>query len=304
MPRSGSVPTVVDTHVHFWDLSRFPYPWLESEDTAALSSDYLPSNFMADSADLDVSSIVHVQADIDHSLDPVEETAWLASLVDSAPDGFPPMVVVAYADLRSPTLADTLARHAEYDFVRGIRQEVWFDPESTLPGVLRENLLDDPAWTSGLRRLADYNLSFDLLVKAEQLQGAAAIFREIPEVPVIVDHAGVPTLTDGAPPAEWRDGMRRFASEVPNSVLKISGMGFIKSSWEIHDIAPIVRECIEIFGPSRCAFGSNFPVEKPDATYSRLWEAYAEITRDLSTEERTYLFSKTAELAYRIPSKG
>lgn len=295
------LPPLVDAHVHLWDLERFRYPWLEADDCAPLRSDYLATHLVADIGALDVRALVHVQADIDHDLDPVEETAWLASQVAEAPDGFPPLVCVPYADLRAPDLDDVLARHAEHELVRGIRQEVWFDPESTLPGILQENLLDDPAWAAGLRRLVAHGLSFDLLVKAEQLDQAGTIFREVPELQVVVDHAGVPTLVDGVPPDVWRQGLRRFAAQVPNSVLKISGMGFLRPSWELADVRPTVLECIEIFGPARCAFASNFPVERPDASYERLWRAYDEITGELSGAERSDLFAGTAARAYRIP---
>lgn len=298
-----NIPSIVDTHVHLWDLSRFRYPWLEAEEYAPIRSNYLPSDLVADISSLDVRALVHVQADIDHELDPVEETAWLASLSESAPRGFPRMVCVPYADLRSPDLDDILVRHTEYEFVRGIRQEVWFDPESTLSEVLQTNLLDDPAWVSGLKRLAEHDLSFDLLVSAPQLSQGSSIFRDIPDVPVIIDHSGAPVLKDGRLSATWLEGLQQFAREVPNAVIKISWMGFIRSAWAVSDIEDVVCACIDIFGPSRCAFGSNYPVERPDSSYERLWEAYAEITNSLSASERFELFEGTATRFYRITTE-
>lgn len=290
----------IDTHVHFWDLAQFGYPWLDADDCADIRADYLPADLAADIAGADVLAMVHVQAEVDHAVDPVDETAWLTSVLDAAPPSVPPAAIVGYADLRRPDLEDVLARHLHFARVRGIRQELWFDPASTEPGALHDDLLSDPAWVAGLRQLAGHSLSFDALVSASQLAQAAAVFREHPELAVILDHTGVPTLTDGVPPPEWRTSLRRFASEVPNSVLKISGMAFIQPAWRIPDVAPVVRESIETFGPARCMLGSNFPVDKPHADYARVWEAYDEITSDLSGHERAAIFSDTARRVYRI----
>ena len=295
----SSLP-IIDTHIHFWDRARFRYPWLETDDWAAIRDDYLPRHLAADAAGHDVRGLVHVQADIDRAIDPVEETAWLASLADSAPQDFPQLVCIGYADLCSSELDDILERHARHELLRGIRQEAWFDPASTLPGVLSTNLLLEPAWLEGLRTVMRHGLSFELLVKPEQLALAAQIFRELPDLPVVLEHTAVPVLTDGVPPAKWREGMRTFARSVPHSVLKISAMGFIHPSWKTEDIRPLVLESIEIFGPARCMFGSNFPVERPSSSYSRLWQAYDEITRDFSASERAKLFHGTAERAYRL----
>lgn len=294
-------PAVIDTHVHFWDLARFRYPWLDAEECAPFRSSYLPRQLIADFDDVNVTGLVHVQADIDRQIDPVEETKWLESTV-AAQDDLPPTVCVGYADLRAPDLDDVLRRHLECELMRGIRQEAWFDPDSTLPGILRTNLLSDAAWIRGLRSLGRYNLSFELLVKAEQLEQAAAVFNDLPELPVVLEHTGVPINDDGGPPPLWRSGMRAFAKSVPHSVLKISAMGFIRPSWSLADIGPIVREGIEIFGPQRCMLGSNFPVEQPHGSYSRLWRAYDEITSDLSADERSDIFWRTAQRIYQIES--
>jgi predicted TIM-barrel fold metal-dependent hydrolase len=290
----------VDTHVHFWDLSQFDYPWLESEESARIRANYLPEQFADDLVGVDIEAFVHVQAEVDHSIDPVAETAWLAAILSEAGGAVPPAVCVGYADLRSQDLDDILARHAEYDLLHGIRQEAWFDPDSTDPGVLREDLLADPAWARGLRTLVEHDLSFDLLISADQLQRACDVFREVPEVSVILDHTGVPTLVDGVPPPEWRTGLRRFADEVPRGVLKVSGIGFIDPDWELAHVAPLVHEAIEIFGPERCMLGSNFPVDRPYSTYAELWEAYEAISSDLSSSERSALFRDTARRVYRI----
>lgn len=290
---------LIDSHVHLWDLTRFRYPWLDHPEFASLRADYLVSDFMADVGELPLTAVVHVQAEVDHKLDPVTETSWLASLVDNNPE-LPGMVCVGYADLRTPALADTLDRHAEHDLFRGIRQEAWFDPQSTRADIPRDDLLSDPAWCAGLRELGKRGLSFDLLIWSRQLVQAAEIFRAHPDVPVVLEHLGTPILEGGSLPPGWREGIRRFATDVPHSVVKLSALSFLGSGWTTDIAAPVIREVIDVFAPSRCMFGSNFPVERANASYGGLWHTFAEIVAELSTTERESLFHGTAQRTYRI----
>lgn len=288
----------VDTHLHFWDLERFRYPWLA--DFPELASDYLPGDLLADAAGRLPAALVHVQAEVDHALDPVLETEWVAGLADALGPALPPLAHVAYADLRDAGLDRLLERHRAHEVVRGIRQEVWFDPASTRADVPRENMLADPAWAAGLARLPAHGLSFDLLAWPHQLAQAADLCAAVPDLQVVVDHTGLPPAQEGADLQVWREGLRRFAEIVPRSVLKLSAMAFVAAPWTVETVAPRVREAIEIFGADRCMFGSNFPVDRSGASYDGLWSAYEQIVAEASPAERSALFSETARRTYRI----
>lgn len=291
---------IVDTHVHLWDLRRFHYPWLSDPGAEGLQWDYLADDLRADAKGVDVVATVHVQAEVDHAADPEEETAWLAACAREHPDDPLPTVCVGYADLRAPDLDDVLARHQAHALFRGIRQEAWFDPGSQRADILRFNVLDDPAWAAGLRRLAARELSFDLLVWTHQLDQAAAIFRELPELTLVLEHTGTPVDADPDERQRWRAAMRRFATDVPHAMLKISALIFVSPTWELAEIEPVVREALEIFGPDRCMFGSNFPVDRPAISYAQLWAAYGAFTADLSAPERAAVFCDNAVRTYRI----
>ena len=70
--------------------------------------------------------------------------------------------------------------------------------------------------------------------------------------------------------------------------------------WSVDSIRPIVETCIELFGPGRSMFGSNFPVDKLYASYAKVWGAYEEISRGLDDTERMRLFGGTAREFYRL----
>jgi predicted TIM-barrel fold metal-dependent hydrolase len=294
-------PSFIDAHLHLWDLDRYRYPWLDAPEFAPIRSSYTAADWHADAAGLDVLGTVHVQAELDHCLDPVLETEWLSQVRSASAGSLQvPTVAVPYADLADAGLDQVLDRHLTYPFVRGIRHEAWYDPATSRADIASANHLDDPEWRAGLRRVAARRLVFDLLVWHHQLPQATGIFTDLPELPLVLEHTGIPRADDREQLHAWRRELRSFARRVPQARLKISAMNFIARPWTRAGIEPIIREAIDIFGPSRCMLASNFPVERPTTSYVRLWQEYDAITADLSAAERTALFSGTARSFYRI----
>lgn len=293
---------IIDAHLHLWDLDQYHYPWLDDTGSEDLRRNYLPEHYAQDAKDVNVTATVHVQAELDHAVDPVAETSWLQSLATaSGSEGAAvPTVCVGYADLRAPNLDDVLDRHQQHALFRGVRQQAWYDPDSAKADIPRYNLLDDPTWLAGLRMLAARGLTFDLQVRPHQLEQAATIFSDIPELPLVLEHTGLPTKPDPEYRDVWRTGMRMFAEHVPHAVLKISALRFVSATWSISELAPVVSEAIDIFGPDRCMFGSNFPVDKPAIPYADLWRICEEMTRDFSADERAALFRENAARTYHI----
>jgi len=289
----------VDAHIHLWDIDRFHYPWLGDEGGERFAFNYVLDDWLADVGNVDLVATVHVQAEMDHAVDPVVETAWLAEVRAGQAGRATPTVCVGYADLRAPDVEDVLDRHGEHEFFRGIRQELWYDPESRRSDILTHNLLDDPAWARGLARLVPRGLSFDLLAWPGQLGRATEILRELPELAVVLEHAGLPPA-DAEGRGAWRRMISRFAREVPNATLKISALSFLSPAWDVDELGGCVKEAVEIFGPERCMLGSNFPVDRPAVSYQRLWSDMERWTAGLSPAEQRQVRVENALRVYRI----
>ena len=103
------------------------------------------------------------------------------------------------------------------------------------------------------------------------------------------------------------------AAAQPNIYMKIGGIGMpsVGFDWHLRDkpigseelasnMAPIVNHCIEQFGPNRCMFESNFPVDRLSVSYRVLYNALKKIAGEFSEEEQTAMFSGTASRVYRI----
>ncbi len=286
---------VVDTHMHLWDRTRFRYPWLESADAAGLPASYGAAEWRRDTAAVELAGIVHVQAEVDHASDPVAETAWMQQLHDV--EGMP-TACVGYADLRSDALGDVLDRHAAYPVFRGIRQEAWFDPRSERADVPRINLLDDPAFLRGLQELERRDLVFELLVWQEQLEQAAALLREAPDLRVVIDHTGVPK--DEARREQWAHGLTAVLQAAPRGILKISGLGMVDAAWTPERIDPLIARALELAGPARVVFASNFPVEPEGVSYAQVWETFERAIAGFDPAERAAMLRDTATACYDL----
>lgn len=292
---------IVDAHMHLWDLERISYPWLTpplpvgiTGDVSPIARTYLLDDYLADAAGWTVSKIVHVEAGADpaHGL---AETRWLQSIADAR--GYP-HGIVAHAVLDHPEVEAHLAEQASCPNVKGIRQIAnWHaDPAKT---YTPRDCLRDEAWRRGYALLARHGLSFDLQIYPGQMKDAAALAAEHPDIPVILNHDGMPAEKDAAGITAWREGMAALAALSHVSV-KISGLAMLDWSWTIYSYSPFVRETIELFGVDRCMFGSNFPVDRLFGGFNAHYSAYEALTCDLGPETQAKLFGLNAERIYRL----
>ena len=291
---TGRIP-FVDTHVHFHDFSHatLRWDWLRpgsppAEETigeygAIQARRYTAEDFLAETRFQNVESVIHVQAALG-SPDPVEETEWLQAQAETvgAPDG-----IVAHATLDAPDLESTLARHARFANLRGIRD------------LRYDRYLESTDWLRGLEVLERSGLVLcdDPLV--EHMPSLARAARAHPGLTVCVDHAGFPRRRDAGYYREWRAGMEAI-SRAPNTVVKISGLGMCDHRWTLESIRPWVRTCLELWGPERSFFGTNWPVDRLFSSYGDVLDAYLELICDCSPDERSALFSGNARRTFGL----
>jgi len=121
--------------------------------------------------------------------------------------------------------------------------------------------------------LADYGFVFELQVFAAQRAAALSLVDACPKVTFVLQHALMPEDNSEAGKATWRAPMTALEAR-PNVVCKLSGLGtFLRANDPVH-IAFVVAAAMDIFGPDRCLFGSNFPIEKLWTRYATLFAAY------------------------------
>ncbi len=295
---------IVDAHQHFWDLGLGRHPWLRDEppipfrygDYRAIRRSYMPADYRRDCGPHRVVGSVYVETEWD-PLDPLGESRWAQALADR--EGLP-SAIVAQAWLDRDDVEAVLEGHARLPLVRGVRHKprAAASPDRVERGA--RGSMGDPAWRRGFRKLAEVGFGFDLQTPWWHLGEAAELAEAVPEVPIVLNHTGLPADRSPEGLAGWRALLRRLA-EVPHVALKISGLGLPGRPWTVADNGPIVREAIEIFGTRRCMLASNFPVDSLVADLPTIWSGFLEITAGLSRDDRLRLFHDNAVRIYRLP---
>ncbi|MBB4154370.1 putative TIM-barrel fold metal-dependent hydrolase [Sphingomonas jinjuensis] len=289
----------VDAHIHLWDLSRLRYPWLSppfaddgpNGSVEPIARDFGVADYRAALARWNVAGAVHVDAGV-HPDDALAETEWLEAQGDL------PTGIVAFAALNAADIEAQLAAQAAHPRVRGIRHIVNWHPDPRRSYTPRD-LTVDPQWQEGFAALARHGLSFDLQCYPGQMPGLVPTLAINPGVPVIINHLGMPVLSDADGVADWRRGMRTLAA-LPQVAVKISGLGFIKRDWQRDDVAPFVHEAIEMFGPRRCLMASDVPTDLLFAPIDRYMETLHALAGRYDEAEQDAMFAGNANRVYRL----
>jgi L-fuconolactonase len=308
---------IVDAHHHLWERA---------------SGRYLLDDLRADlTAGHNVRATVFIQCGYAFrpggpaDMKPVGETETVARIAAEAEaTGLSGACkgIVGYCDLRGDRVRDVLEAHIQAGAGRfkGIRQSAGWDPaivtqtSAPAPG----GLLADPRFRAGLTHIGALGLSYESSLYHPQLPELAELARTFPDQAILANHCGGlirigphavhPQATWDA----WRNGLRELAA-CPNVVLKLGGMAMTIRGVSFHEGVlppasgelaaawkPIMEACIETFGPDRCMFESNFPVDKGMCSYPVIWNAFKRIAAGYSDTEKASLFHGTAERFYRL----
>ncbi len=292
---------IVDAHHHLWDLDACHYPWLMERgvkrffgDPAPIQKNYLVSDLREDAVDYELVDSVHIQVGVAPG-DEICETKWLQATGDR--EGLPG-AIVAFCELEAADAPQKIEAQMNHARLRGVRQIIGrSDAEDAVTGS--GQLVADPAWREGLELLGELGLSFDLQLTPPQVPAVIEALASAPDTQIALCHCGSPWDQTVAGLESWRQGLRLLADS-SNVHCKISGLGMFDHNWSVDSIRPIVESCIEIFGVGRSMFGSNFPVDKLHASYSKVWGAYDEITSGLSEADRQALFVDNAKAFYSL----
>jgi L-fuconolactonase len=320
---------IVDPHHHLWDRA--------IEALAALGgSRYLLDELLMDlDSGHDVCATVYVEAasmyraDGPNWLRPVGETEFANGVAAMSASGLygtrrACAGIVSHADLRlGEHIQDVLEAHirAGGDRFRGIRQGAAWDADPSILGAIGRigpGLYADRSFRSGFRRLAPLGVSFDAWLLQPQIPDLVDLVRAFPDTQIILDHVGAP-LGVGVYSGRrvelfpvWKRSIQAL-SQCANVAVKLGGLGMpllglasyrsntpATSEQLAVDWKPYVETCIEAFGPNRCMFESNFPVDRGTCSYTVLWNAFKLIAKSYSEDEKTALFSGTAQRVYRL----
>ena len=291
---------VIDSHHHIW--RRADLPWLEGPMQPRIFGPYEPirrdypiSEYLADIAGCDIVRSVYVQANWAKEAF-ADEVAYVQRAADET--GYP-QAIVGYADFLAGDVRPQLDRLSKYPGVRGLRMQLHWHENPQYRFAAKPDLARAASLQKNVAQLADYGWSFDLQVFAGQMTGASELADACPKVTFVLQHAGM--LEDLSPAGwtQWRGGMRELAAR-PNVVCKLSALGTFIHRNDPDHIAAVVKETVGVFGPERCLFGSNFPIEKLWTRYSDLVAAYRRALEPFGGAAARAALHDTAARVYRL----
>ena len=294
---------IIDAHHHLWDLNQNYYPFLSDKidkdfflgNYSQIRKNYLPINYLKDAQNHNVIGTIHCEAEWNRE-DQIGETKWLNDLSKT---NKLPSVIVGHAWFDRPNSEAIIAEQASFDIVRGIRSKPKIRFSSSSKEVLEGGSMQDLNWRKGLKLLEKYNLNYDLRIPCWHLIEAVEVVRLIPNTKVIINHAGFPWDRSKEGMDLWRLGVKAMSNE-PNTYIKLSEFGVKGHNWNFLQNKEIIFELIDMFGPKRCMFASNFPVSSINITFDNLFSNFKKIVQNFSLDEKNLLFSKTAMEAYNI----
>lgn len=229
--------------------------------------------------------------------------------------------IICAADLTlGDRLEDVIAAHREAakGRLRGVRAATMSDPEVPLPYSVPVEVMADPAFRAGVKRLIDHDLSWDAAAFHPQIPQVTAIARDMPDLTIVLNHVGMPFYLGRFKDRfeeTYQDWLRMMTdlAQYPNVYVKVSGllMSFSGLSFDARDTPPTSQEAadamrshylptIDLFGPERCMFTSNFPRDRLTISYGVLWNAHKLLAASYSVDEQNALFHDTAARAYRL----
>ncbi|MEV4122332.1 amidohydrolase family protein [Micromonospora sp. NPDC049645] len=278
---------IIDAHHHLWVRARHPQPWIDPHTMAAIDDDFTPVELAPAARVAGVTQTVVVQS--------VAVRSETPELLGVAADD--PLIagVVGWVDLTADEVGrrlDRLRAARGGERLVGIRHLVQSEPDPTY--------LDRPDVRRGIAAVGAAGLAFDLLVRPRQLPAAIRLVRDLPEVRFVLDHLGKPPL-GRADLGDWPSDLRALAAE-PNTTAKLSGLvtevdgGF----WTTADLRPAVEHALDVFGPDRLMFGSDWPVCLLATSYVRWVTVLDGLLGSLSDHERAAIWRQTAGRVYRL----
>jgi L-fuconolactonase len=273
----------IDAHQHFWAYNANDYGWM-GPGLEILKKNYLPDHLQPLLEKTGIDGTIAVQA---RQL--IEETRWLLELAGQYPfiKG-----VVGWVDLRSPHLAEQLTLFKAQPKFRGVRHIIHDEPDDAF--MLRKN------FSRGIGMLAEFDLTYDLLLFPKHLPAAYELVSKFPAQPFVLDHLAKPLIKEGIR-EPWATYLRRLAQN-PTVYCKVSGMVTEADwhAWQPTDFRPYLDIVFEAFGPERIMWGSDWPVCTVAAPYAAIVGIIVDYIQQFSADEQAGILGRNALKFYGL----
>ena len=274
---------MIDAHQHFWNFDPIRDAWI-TEDMGVIRKDFLPADLAPVLQANGITGCVAVQADQSEA-----ETDFLLQLAAENPfvKG-----VVGWVDLKAANIQERLAHFMQFPLLKGFRHIVQGEPDRNF--LLRED------FGRGIKELATFGFTYDILIYPHQLPAAVEFVKKFPDQPMVLDHLAKPDFETGELKG-WEQQIRALGKQ-QNVYCKLSGMVTEADMqyWKKEDFTPFLDVALEAFGPQRLMFGSDWPVCLLAADYAQVKDIVTDYISRLSAAEQAQIMGGNAIEFYKL----
>ncbi|MFC4992498.1 amidohydrolase family protein [Rubritalea tangerina] len=273
---------MIDAHHHLWNYTDAEFGWIESD---TIRRDFRAPELDTLLTENGVSGAVAVQARTS-----LEENDFLLA---EAATSQTIKAVVGWVDLKSPEAGAQIDQYAGNPLFKGLREITQGAPD--------QDFLDHPDFHRGIREITARGLSYDVLIFQDQIASATRFIDQHPNQRFVLDHAAKPEIRTAAYPDTWESQLREMAKR-DHLVCKISGLvtEVRDASWDNALMARYFDVLLDAFGPDRLMFGSDWPVSLLASSYTRWKDCVTQHLSQLSQDEQSAIFTKTATRFYQL----
>ena len=279
---------IIDTHQHLWDLKEFQLPWLSG--VGQLNRSYVMSDYLKATAGLNVVKAVYMEVDVHPSLQ-VKEAEYVIDLCQR--DDNPTVAAVISGRPASDGFASYINQYKDSPYIKGVRQVL--HPDDVPAGFCLQ-----PAFVRSVRLLGELGMSYDLVMRSDELKDGASLAAACPDTRFILDHCGNPDV-QGKDHANWKRGLDKVA-EQKNVICKLSGIvaSADPDNWTADDLAAFINTTIDTFGIDRVIFAGDWPVCTLGATFHQWVTALKTIVKSRSERDQHKIFHDNALQFYGL----
>ncbi|WP_138478742.1 amidohydrolase family protein [Dyadobacter bucti] len=273
----------IDSHLHFWHYDPVKDAWI-TDDMAVIKNDFMPGDLLKLLEAEGITEGIAVQADQSE-----QETHFL---LDLAAEYDFIKGVVGWVDFRAKNIEERLEYFSQFSMLKGFRHIVQAEPE--------DDFLLRPDFRKGIAALSSYDFTYDVLIHPRHIPYAVDFVKLFPDQRFVVDHLAKPFIKDQLFD-DWAEQMQAFAP-MENVSCKLAGLVTEADwkNWKYGDFQKYVDKMLEIFGPDRLMFGSDWPVCLVGASYGEVCEIVIRNTASLSETEKDKLWGGSCARIYNV----
>lgn len=277
---------IIDTHVHFWDVDKFDYPWIES--SSLFNRNFSLTDYERATFNIPIKKMVFIECDCNPKNN-WEEVGWVKEYanIDTRIKG-----IVAHVHLTNEKTVDRdLEKMSSEPLIKGIRHNIQY---------MKRGFAIQDSFVAGIKKIHKKKMHFELCITHDQLEETIELVKRCPEVQFVLNHCAKPGIKFGLK-EPWRSQMQRMA-EFDNVICKISGL-LTEANWHIwteDEILPYANHAASVFGTLRIMFGSDWPVNEAAGGYGKWYSLMKSLTTNWSESEKENFYYNNANKVYRL----